>query len=198
MADEKEKLTDQETGDVSPEVDESKDGDVNNKDAELDKLIQSKVDKTAAKLKQQYEQKISKLESQLEEEKTAKMSEAERLEHLNTQHEEERKKFERERLEFELSKRVVSAELPSDFTELWLNPPTNKEELDDKLNQALSLFETYKAKVLKDFRGENSRNPTGQKGAGVDFSKMGIDELTKYARTSDKAEAAVADYLNKR
>jgi len=197
MADEEKKLTDQEIGDVS-EVDESTDGDVN-KDAELDKMIQSKVDKTAAKIKGQYEKKIAELESQLEKERTAKMSEEERIQHLSKQHEEERRQFERERLQFDLSKRIVENELPSEFTELWLNPPQNKEELDDKLNKALSLFETYKAKVLKDFRGDNSRKPEGAKGAGgVDFSKMGIDELTTYARTSDKARAAVADYLNKR
>jgi hypothetical protein len=197
MADEKEKLTDQEIGDVS-EVDESKDGDVN-KDAELDKMIQSKVDKTAAKIKGQYEKKIAELESKLEQEKTAKMSEEERIQHLSKQQEEERQQFERERLKFELSRKLMSAELPSELTELLLNPPQSKEELDDKLNEVLSVFETYKARVLKDFRVDNTRKPEGAKGAGgVDFSKMGIDELTTYARTSDKARAAVADYLNKR
>jgi len=204
MADEEKKLTDQEIGDVS-EVDESTDGDVN-KDAELDKMIQSKVDKTAAKIKKEYDAKLAEeqrknkeLESQLEKEKTAKMSEEERIQHLSKQQEEERQQFERERLKFELSRKLMSAELPSELTELLLNPPQSKEELDDKLNEVLSVFETYKARVLKDFRVDNTRKPEGAKGAGgVDFSKMGIDELTTYARTSDKARAAVADYLNKR
>lgn len=155
--------------------------------AELSKLIQSNVDRTAQKLKSEYEQKIRGLQGELDLEKQAKMSEAERAKYERENYEKMKQDFDKERLSFELSKKITDAGLPSKFADMWLQPPKTVEELETRLEDAKSLFGGYKTQVLEGYRKDNVRVPEGTKGNTNNSKVMkrdAFDELTSAQKST--------------
>lgn len=167
MIDEKKVDESVDTGGINEEkkVDESVDtGGVNEeskKQEDLDKIIQSKVDKTAQKIKSEYERKISELQSKLTEAEREKMSDAERFELEKQEAQRYREEFEREKLTFELSKKLGKEGLPLDLAEVWLKPPKSSEEVDERLESMLSILDNIKSSTLENFRKEHSRTSVG-------------------------------------
>lgn len=172
MAENEKVLTNPKEGEVNTEkgtADESNKGGVSDvfneaQKTEMAKLIQSNVDRTAQKLKTEYEAQIKDLRNQLETEKQAKMTEAEKAEYERSQYEKMKADFERDKLSFELSKKVALAEIPIQFADIWLNPPTSAKELDEKIEGVKNFFGSYKSQLLEGYRKDNVRVPEGQKG----------------------------------
>lgn len=165
-------LTNLHEGEVNTEdvkVDESKKGGVDGvfseeQMTEISKLIQSNVDRTAQKMKNEYEGKIKDLQRELETEKQAKMTEAERAQYEKEQYEKMRKDFEKDKLSFELTKKIAGAEIPIHFADIWLNPPKDANELESKIEEVKNFFGAYKSQLLESYRKDNIRVPEGQKG----------------------------------
>jgi hypothetical protein len=160
---------------------------------DLQKQIQSAVDKTASKIKKEYETKLTSLSQQLEAEKRAKMSEEELRKSDEAKFAETQKQFERERLGFELTRKAIEKELPPDLVDLWLNPPSSVDELEDKLTKMTSLITGIKSKTLEEFRKGNTRTPTSTSTDGKvlsrnDFEKLPPDARMKFFASGGKLE----------
>lgn len=203
MADDKEVLTNLEEGEVTTDkviVDESKKGIVTEafnetQKIELAKLIQSNVDRTAQKLKTEYEVKIKGLQGQLELEKQAKMTESEKVQYEKENYEKMKRDFDKDRLSYELSKRMSDADIPREFADIWLKPPTSVDELESRIEEAKSLFGGFKTKVLEGYRKDNVRVPEGQKGISNTktmqrevFDKLQPSEKSAFVRSGGKLE----------
>lgn len=170
MAEDTKKMMNQEPGDIINKGtdDKSVKGDVmdvfsEEQKAELGKIVQSNVDKTATKLKKEYESRIEGLQRELDLSKQATMTEAEKAQLEKDNYLKMKQDFDKERLSFELSKKIVDAGLPIQFADVWLKPPKNIEELESRLDDAKSLFGGYKSQVLEGYRKDNVRVPEGAK-----------------------------------
>lgn len=203
MAENEKVLTNLPEGEVNANQsasDESKKGGVGDgfndtQQAEIAKLVQSNVDRTAQKLKSEYETKIRELQGKLEIEKQAKMTETEKVEYERKQYEKIKADFERDRLSFELTKKVSSAEIPIQFADIWLNPPNSVAELDEKIEEVKNFFGGFKSSLLEGYRKENVRVPEGQHGISNKktmkreiFEKLQPVEKQKFINSGGKLE----------
>jgi len=135
--------------------------------------------------------KIAEMQKAIDAEKKAKMTEQERSQAERAELEALKAETMKAKLNFEMGRRLVKKNLPTELADLVQNPPKDEDELDEYLTKIEGLFKAHASSELENFRKANART-TPEPGGNTkvmlreDFKKLTPSERTKFMSEGGK------------
>lgn len=196
------KVTDQETGDVTPAKDGSATaGDVrtqftDDQMAEIQKMIQSERDKTATKLKAEKDRETAKLQNELNELKRAQLTEEERikaeLEDAKSERDRTKQEASQFRRQLTVEKMVRKYNLPESFASRLQGTEEAEIEAD-----AQSIAEFFKTEIQRQASEAVNQKLSGKPPVGGQTPDVS-DFQAQYDAAKTKGDAALMLTIQRR